>query len=673
MMESLTIHGKSQQNGTPSPSAPVPIRSVESGNLSPFFSKAFSDTSYWSSVNAAYTQLDDGWAHVVSDRTQSGYVHPYAEALRDFSIDPGATYALLVEVRNCTMTGTASFVVATGATYPWESNVSGVVRTGSYFYALSLTSKSSPNTSGLARFSVQTNSGKTECDVRLSIWKGAPSPSGYAPVGSIRVHSVGENLADDSSGYHVGVTASNTVAIADAYRSVICQLPPSESPYEVTVSRATVEGQYFRICTTDAFPYAGQAVTTLYSGTTDLSKTVTVPASARWLIVVLDGSGATITSGNVKVQLGSTATAYEPYSSTTTTIPVTLRSLPDGTRDKWTSGETVDTLVQRVGEVTYDGSENWNYSTTAGGTFYRPMPSDAQRGSENMRIMCNMAPQMGSGVAGSVYISNSTQNMNITFGTALGISTAADFKTWLASNPVTVLYPLATPVTTTLAHVALPYVDGSAWVDAEVTPTIEATFRPVDFPDQPAADSVDVLRVNADGTTWTVASGLSVGDTAIDPLPPLGVPVEYRAVGTAPSGATSSGSYTETIGGREWVLNFGNAAQEHVEMIFNPRSTLSLDQGGESYHFADGGAGNGLPVWYGITDRDMSGSLRFDTNHYGDTDVVIGLCNRYPVAWLRDPYGHRWRAHVRPSLSHDYGGAWPVTLNWDAVRFEEAW
>lgn len=189
----------------------------------------------------------------------------------------------------------------------------------------------------------------------------------------------------------------------------------------------------------------------------------------------------------------------------------------------------------------------------------------------------------------------------------------------------------------------------------------------------PATQAITVQRVNPDGTAWTVATGLTVGGSCIDPLPPLGVPVTYRAVGTAPSGATSSGSYTETIGGREWVLNFGNAAQEHVELMFNPRSTLSLDQGGESYHFADGGAGNGLPVWYGITDRDISGSLRFDTNHYGDTDVVIDLCNRYPVAWLRDPYGHRWRAHVRPSLSHDYGGAWPVTLNWDAVRFKEAW
>lgn len=667
MMESLAIHGKSVQDGTPTPSAPKPIRSVESGNLSPFFSKAFSDTSYWSSVNAAYTKLDDGWAHVVSDRTQSGYVHPYAEALRDFSIDPSATYTLLVEVRNCTMTGTGSFVVATGATYPWESNTSAVIRTGSYFYALSLTSKSSPNTSGLARFSVQVNSGKTECDVRLSIWKGAPSPSGYAPVGSILVHSVGENLADDSSGYHVGVSGSGTLAIADAYRSVICPLPPSELPYEVTVSRATVEGQYFRIYTTDTFPYAGQAVTTLYSGTTDLSKTVTVPASARWLIVVLDGSGATITSGNVKVQLGSTATAYEPYSSTTTPIPVTLRSLPDGTHDEWISGETEDTLVQRVGEVDM-GTLTWQWN--ANGYFYATV---SQKAAGNYNVLCtNYAVTHSDSASGMLNgeIKGHATSSSI-FVKDSSYSDAATFKAGVSG--VYVLFGLATTITTTLPHVTLPYVDGSAWVDAEVTPQIEATFRPVDFPDQPAADSVDVVRVNADGSTWTVASGLSVGDTAIDPLPPLGVPVEYRAVGTAPSGATSSGSYTETIGGRGWVLNFGNAAQEHIEFVYNPQADLSLKQGGTPYHFADGGRGRGLPVFYPTTDRDYAGTLKFDTILYGDTDKVLDLCDRYPVAWLRDPFGHRWRAHVAPSVSHGVGQIWPVTLSWDAMRFEEAW
>lgn len=344
----------------------------------------------------------------------------------------------------------------------------------------------------------------------------------------------------------------------------------------------------------------------------------------KWAIYVNDyatisgtAAPALVTGGEERpfVPYGSIAIVGDSATPSTTPIPVTLRSLPDGTHDEWVSGESADTLVQRVGETTQAVTD---------------------------------------GVTGTV-----------------GVDVLS--STGEIANGAQVLYKLATPVTTTLAHVNLPYVDGSAWVDAEVTPSIEATFRPVDFPDQPTIQSVDVQRVNADGTAWTVATGLTVGGSCIDPLPPLGVPVTYRATSSAASGSTASGEFTETFGGRDWALNFGNAAQEHVEFIYNPQADLSLAQGGKGYHFADGGAGNGLPVFYPTTDRDYAGTLKFDTILYGDSDKVLDLCDRYPVAWLRDPFGHRWRAHVAPSVSHGVGQVWPVTLSWDAMRFEEAW
>ena len=382
---------------------------------------------------------------------------------------------------------------------------------------------------------------------------------------------------------------------------------------------------------------------------------------------------------------GSRNGEYVPFNGSTTPIPVTLRSLPDGTHDELRVGER-KVLVKRVGRAVIDGVNVKSVSTiaaTGSGEGVRHQISllaDADTSVAKRPVFYSEAFYPSGDILtaskfrvgmGLLYPYSSTANFMVVLPSEC--TTAALGNDWFAANPVEVLYPLATTQEIDLGAVDLPYVDGSAWVDAEVTPQIEATFRPVDFPDQPAADSVDVIRVNADGTTWTVASGLSVGDTAIDPLPPLGVTVEYRAVGTAPSGATSSGSYTETIGGREWVLNFGNAAQEHIEFVYNPQADLSLKQGGTPYHFADGGKGRGLPVFYPTTDRDYAGSLRFDTILYGDTDKVLDLCDRYPVAWLRDPFGHRWRAQVSPSVSHGVGQIWPVTLSWDAMRFEEAW
>ena len=359
----------------------------------------------------------------------------------------------------------------------------------------------------------------------------------------------------------------------------------------------------------------------------------------------------------------------------TTTYPIDLqgnqlRSLPDGTEDTLeVDGEGNVTLTQRV-MVRNLGS--WDFSLNSSGGYFYHNIIDKAIGWNN--VLCSAFKLTDSNVAAASipdkqFKGSSTQTAM--FYKDTDYSDAASFKA--AMDGVYIYYALATPQTISLGTISnFPFIpeDGEMWVDGT---TMDATLRPADYAGQPPIESVDVQRVNADGTAWTVATGLAVGGSCIDPLPPLGVPVTYRATSSAASGSTASGEFTETFGGRDWVLNFGNAAQEHVEFIYNPQADLSLVQGGKGYHFADGGAGNGLPVFYPTTDRDYAGTLKFDTILYGDSDKVLDLCDRYPVAWLRDPFGHRWRAHVAPSVSHGVGQVWPVTLSWDAMRFEEAW
>ena len=112
-----------------------------------------------------------------------------------------------------------------------------------------------------------------------------------------------------------------------------------------------------------------------------------------------------------------------------------------------------------------------------------------------------------------------------------------------------------------------------------------------------------------------------------------------------------------------------------MKLRFNAKTDVSTTHGGESYHFADGGAGNGLPVYYATTDRDVSGKGSWDTVGHEDADRINALTLRYPVGWMRDPYGHRYRAHMRWSIDHGVPATrvWSVSMDWDAVRFEEAW
>jgi len=375
----------------------------------------------------------------------------------------------------------------------------------------------------------------------------------------------------------------------------------------------------------------------------------------------------------------------------TTTYPIdlqgnALRSLPDGTEDVLeVDGEGNVTLTKRVGMAVIDGVNVkaraiTNYSPNVRAEITLPNQAtvgfgDARLNTYADKFSVSSAPVNSPARPASEYTFElySSYSFAVIPISALSAASADAVNEWFASNPVTVLYPLATPQEIDLGAVSdYPFIPdgGEMWVDGA---TMEAVLRPADYAGQPTIQSVDVQRVNADGTAWTVATGLTVGGSCIDPLPPLGVPVTYRATSSAASGSTASGEFTETFGGRDWVLNFGNAAQETIMLRYNPEASYSLTQGGTSYHFADGGAGGGRPVFYPTTDRDESGALKFATIGKDDADRLRALCDRYPVAWLRDPFGHRWRAHVKPSWSHGVGQLWPVGIDWDAVRWTEAW
>lgn len=658
MMESLTIQGLSVQDGTPTPSAPVAIKSVQGRNLASVSSLAF---------DAGNTTICD----LGQDMTFDSIIVAFDADNLAYTVSGGA----VIDFR--TDGGAHSYVSANNllSYFVVDSAINGKVfyrKVSATFRYIDLYARSD----AFAKFA----SGTFE---NIQVVAGN-TLTPYVESGSIGVWPHGANLIQardlsksSSAAYYFELNVSGGTRLPPfgleegVTYTFSADVVSSVEPFGISVGAGN--GSYMADIA---------AETNLTNGRVSISFTPTASNFTYGNILALraprysSSTTFSCTVSNIQLEIGSPATAYEPYSSTTTPIPVTLRSLPDGTHDEWVSGDEVDTLVQRAGVQVFDGSESWtayNSGGSIGYIFYTNLP-DAEASQTRTTLLCShcVGATAVSPTRDMVTI-GTTKNAVFGFGTTLGISTAAAWKTWLASNPITLIYKLATPITTTYPHVDLPYVDGSAWVDAEVTPNIEATFRPVDFPDQPTIQSVDVQRVNADGTAWTVATGLTVGGSCIDPLPPLGVPVTYRATSSAASGSTASGEFTETFGGRDWVLNFGNAAQEHIGFVYNPQADLSLKQGGTPYHFADGGAGKGLPVFYPTTDRDYAGTLKFDTILYGDTDKVLDLCDRYPVAWLRDPFGHRWRAQVSPSVSHGVGQVWPVTLSWDAMRFEEAW
>lgn len=95
----------------------------------------------------------------------------------------------------------------------------------------------------------------------------------------------------------------------------------------------------------------------------------------------------TVTVKNIQLELGSTATSYEPHKSNILTVneEVELRGIGD-VQD--TLNLMTGELTQRIGEVTFDGSENWSKHTISTdeyfvGIIWSPM-ADVKGGSNTV-------------------------------------------------------------------------------------------------------------------------------------------------------------------------------------------------------------------------------------------------------------------------------------------------
>ena len=259
---------------------------------------------------------------------------------------------------------------------------------------------------------------------------------------------------------------------------------------------------------------------------------------------------------------------------------------------------------------------------------------------------------IGSDAASIANLTTYSVTVRVTGGSGLATSAVREFGTdW------------APPVSPT----------ATVQVDEDAMAASVTVFSGEDSETAPETASLMVTRIGADGSRWVVGSELASGDTVTDPLPPLGVEYSYEVTASAATGATSTVTYTETIQTGCWAFNCSQAAALVHVLRHNPTSSWSMEHGGSSYHFADGGAGDGLPVFYPTDTRDQSGALSFHAIDSEDVDIVRDRSMAHPVMWLRDPFGHRWRAHVVPSYSREVGPYWKLSMRWDAVRWEEAW
>jgi hypothetical protein len=189
-------------------------------------------------------------------------------------------------------------------------------------------------------------------------------------------------------------------------------------------------------------------------------------------------SGQTQNNLNVKYQLETSysKSEYTPFKgSSSTPVDIELRALPNGVKDTYENG----LITRRVGVATFDGSDDEPWVT--GGMisdgvhgYYISIPTiiGNSDGDISNDMICNRYIQtsINNALAKFGYFRRGGGGQNKATYFYNDISSLADWKNNLKSNPITVWYELATPTTEQYQIPVLPsyYPFTNAWCDSEL-------------------------------------------------------------------------------------------------------------------------------------------------------------------------------------------------------------
>ena len=157
-------------------------------------------------------------------------------------------------------------------------------------------------------------------------------------------------------------------------------------------------------------------------------------------------SGTTINDVTVypQLELGSTATAYEPPNVTQTPLPeVELRSLPNGTCDELVIGADGTCRVERkTRQVTFDGSQTFIAEARGGRYRFRYDPGDVDSIPQSTGLYSNnLIASVDPLIDNMVEYAICQYNVNGLIYFSLGDETTAEeANAWFTDNPTTVIY-----------------------------------------------------------------------------------------------------------------------------------------------------------------------------------------------------------------------------------------
>ena len=429
----VSAKGWSEQDGTPTPESPAPIAVVVGRNL--IDAGAASGGKYLDSAGSE--QVDASWS-------VSGYI----------AVEAGANYA-------------ASGFGSVSAKYAaWYDSAKSLLTTSAQSdAAFTLTA---PAGAAFVRVSL------LDASIGSSQLELGSVPTPYVPCGHVGLEvTSGKNLANpvkEFPGYVLN--ADGTMSASSGVCVTALSACDGNTSYSVTGKPSSTYNDTIRVGWYDETKsFISRTVASSPSGAT-----VTSPSDARYFRLSYGNSTlASNTISDVQFEKG-VATSYEPHHLSTTPIPLPSKGWA-GAVGSYADKLSVDSAGRwewenECAETVFDGSsdENWNTSGTNTSGIYRLCtnaltstmlkPASA---SVVHDLLCSMFTKKS---ADNVYLRNegiSATSDGYVYIYSEDNQVPADWKVFLASNPMELFYPLATP-TTEHGYIDLPAIPDGATV-----------------------------------------------------------------------------------------------------------------------------------------------------------------------------------------------------------------
>lgn len=271
------------------------------------------------------------------------------------------------------------------------------------------------------------------------------------------VEVIGKNLYDGTITHFAYIANDETVSYNESYMGITVQVTAGKT---YTFSRQSLpkskSTNRFYFYYTQEYPSVGVSVYKVSSfPTSTLTKTFTVPSNMNYVVFYFDVGGVDISNTKMMVELGTTATAYEPYTVLGTATAEMLLKVGDYQDVQ----SVLDGVVTRnVGVKVLNGTENWQVATATNLIQYYITNTQGII-ANNVSITSTIAPYGCTAATRTQYdfgcYSGSTGNLCFQMKGSATLSLLDNWTSFLANQynagtPVIVVYPLAKSTTETV-------------------------------------------------------------------------------------------------------------------------------------------------------------------------------------------------------------------------------